>query len=613
MNDRIGNLSRAMLTAVLLVPAASMALNNFGVGKIAVYTQTAADAFGLTLGSPFELYSRAPMAATLGVPGGQVQQLAYNSTYGDYELTEYFTTQAAMDLAYPSGTYTITAPGQSLVSLQLSGNLYPAPATVINGAWDSSGNLLLDPSGSASITVSPFPGYATTGVLGGILLDVFSSTGTAVVSSSWYSSTTPQAPASLPIPAGTLVAGQTYSGALSYATYVDDDWTSVPGDEIVAYYINITTFQVLAQAPPSNGPVATSQPASQVVASGSTVVFSFSASGTPAPTYQWYLNGVAIPDAVQPSLVISGATGANAGSYFCVASNASGSAQSSAATLSLSSTSDVGRLVNISCRAQVGTGGNILIAGFAVGGAGTSGTEQLLVRGSGPALQPFGVAGTIADPQLQIYSGSTLLGTNNGWGGGAAVASAAASVGAFAWNVPTSHDSALLETLSGGPYTAQIAGQSGDTGVALAEVYDATPAGTYAPTSPRLVNISARVQVGTGGGILIAGFVIGGSTSKTVLIRASGPALAAFGVSGTLPDPSLQLYSGTTLLGSNSGWAGNMQIATAAASVGAFSWSSALSNDSAILVTLPPGAYTAQVAGASGDTGVALVEVYEVL
>jgi len=189
--------------------------------------------------------------------------------------------------------------------------------------------------------------------------------------------------------------------------------------------------------------------------------------------------------------------------------------------------------------------------------------------------------------------------------------STAASVGAFAWANPTSHDSALLENLNGG-YTAQIAGQSGDTGDALAEVYDATPAGTYTPSNPRLINISARVQVGTGANILFAGFVIGGTTSRTVLIRASGPALIPLGVTGTLPDPELQLYQGNTLLGTNTGWGGDAEITSAAASVGAFTWTNPSSNDSAILVTLPPGGYTAQVSGASGDTGDALVEVYEV-
>jgi hypothetical protein len=127
-----------------------------------------------------------------------------------------------------------------------------------------------------------------------------------------------------------------------------------------------------------------------------------------------------------------------------------------------------------------------------------------------------------------------------------------------------------------------------------------------------LINISARVQVGTGGNILIAGFVIGGTTSKTVLIRASGPALVPFGVTGTLPDPQLQLYSDSTVLESNDGWGGDAQIAATAATVGAFSWGTSATPDSAILVTLPPGAYTAQVSGASGDTGIALVEIYDV-
>src|SRR5208283_2076949 len=97
------------------------------------------------------------------------------------------------------------------------------------------------------------------------------------------------------------------------------------------------------------------------------------------------------------------------------------------------------------------------------------------------------------------------------------------------------------------------------------------------------------------------------------LIRGAGPALAQFGVSGTLPDPLLQLYQGgATVIGSNAGWGGDAQIALTAASVGAFSWGVGATADSALLVTLAPGAYTAEVSGASGDTGVALVEVYDV-
>jgi hypothetical protein len=329
-------------------------------------------------------------------------------------------------------------------------------------------------------------------------------------------------------------------------------------------------------------------------------------------SYQWFFDGTAMVGSTDAVLVVGNASPANSGSYACLVTNASGSVMTTPASLSVVTTSNPGRLVNISCRSQVGTGGNILIAGFVVGGQGVAGTEPLLIRASGPALVPFNVAGALPDPQLQLFSGSTLLGTDDGWAGSTQVASSAAAVGAFAWTSPASHDSALVESLAPGPCTAQISGQGGDTGVALAEVYDATPNGAYSAASPRLVNISARVQVGSGANILIAGFEIGGATSKTVLIRASGPALAPFSVSGTLPDPKLQLFSGSSLLGTDTGWAADTQIAAAAASVGAFSWGNLATADSALLVTLPPGAYTAQVSGASGDTGVALVEVYDV-
>ena len=355
------------------------------------------------------------------------------------------------------------------------------------------------------------------------------------------------------------------------------------------------------------------QPSSQTMASGSTVVFNALAQGQGGSiSYQWFLNGTPIPGAVGSTYVIGEATAADDGSYTCVATNPAGSVTSSPAELDVVDSADPGRLVDISCRAQVGTGASQLIAGYVVGGLNTSGEEPLLLRASGPALATFGVAGVLPDPQLQLDNSGGVLATNNGWGGNAEVAATAAQVGAFAWTNASSHDSALLESLPGGSYTAQISGASGDTGVALAEVYDATPAGSYTPASPRLANVSARTQVGTGANVLIVGFVIGGSTSKTVLVRASGPALIPFGVSGVLPDPQLQLNGPAGALGSNDAWGGNAQVAAAAATVGAFAWPNPSSNDSALLLTLPPGAYTAVASGASGDTGVALVEVYEV-
>ncbi|HEY1763581.1 MAG TPA: glycosyl hydrolase 53 family protein, partial [Opitutaceae bacterium] len=352
------------------------------------------------------------------------------------------------------------------------------------------------------------------------------------------------------------------------------------------------------------------EPASVTIATGGSVLLGGPATGYPVPAYQWTRNGSAIAGADGPSLLVRGVTPTNSGIYRRTAVNASGSA-SSTITLSVVATTDPGRLINLSTRAQVGSGANILIAGFVVGGAGTSGTESLLARGSGPALAPFGVPGVLADPQLTLGGPAGVLATNDGWGGSAAIVAAAASVGAFAWLDASSHDAAILDALPGGTYTAEIAGEDGDSGLALAEIYDETPAGSYTAATPRLINLSIRGQVGTGAEVLIVGFVIAGSTSKTVLIRATGPTLAEFGISGALPDPELQVQWGGEQIGGNSGWGGDTQIAAVAASVGAFAWSDPASLDSALLLTLTPGSYTAQVSGGSGDTGIALVEVYE--
>jgi hypothetical protein len=328
------------------------------------------------------------------------------------------------------------------------------------------------------------------------------------------------------------------------------------------------------------------------------------------------LNGSPIPGATNATLVLSDAA-ASAGSYTCVASNSMGAATSSPAVIAVVATSNPGHLSNLSARAEVGTGGNIVFGGFEIGPFGASSQLSVLVRGSGPALAQFSVPGTLPDPQLQLFSAAdAVLATNNGWAGDAAIASTASSVGAFPWTSPTSHDSALLETLAFGGYTAQIAGQSGDTGDALVEIYDASPQGSFTAGGTRLTNLSARVDVGTGANVLIAGFVIAGDSALTVLIRASGPALAGapFNVPGTLSDPQLTLQNPATgaVYGQNISWDGNPVISSTAASVGAFAWSVPSSHDSALVVTLPPGNYTATASGTSGDGGVAIVEVYEV-
>ena len=267
------------------------------------------------------------------------------------------------------------------------------------------------------------------------------------------------------------------------------------------------------------------------------------------------------------------------------------------------------RLTNVSGRSVAGSGSSVLIEGFVITGPPNS-QEQVLLRADGPALAQFGLAGSLlTQPSLSVYdSAGDLLATNTGWGNALnapAVANAAAAAGAFALQ-SGSADSALLINLVPGAYTMQISGANQTTGVALGEVYEMGSSGSS------VINLSSRGMV-TAGGPLINGLAISGTAPQQVLVRGDGPALAAFGVANPLAQPVLQLFdSNGNLVASNTGWSTNSnatQIASAAATVGAFAIQSG-SADSALLITLQPGNYTVVVTGAGGTTGVALAETY---
>jgi hypothetical protein len=180
-------------------------------------------------------------------------------------------------------------------------------------------------------------------------------------------------------------------------------------------------------------------------------------------------------------------------------------------------------------------------------------------------------------------------------------------VGAFP--LSDQHDAAFDSGVSAGAYSAQVRNIATTGGsVALVEVYDGSndPNGLF-------VNLSTRGEVGPPDGALIAGFVIGGTQPRRVLLRAIGPSLAQFNIAGALADPVLTLYRGNTLLATNDDWEisrSSAAIAATAQNVGAFALNAA-SLDSALLITLAPGAYTAVVTGANGATGTALVELYD--
>lgn len=278
------------------------------------------------------------------------------------------------------------------------------------------------------------------------------------------------------------------------------------------------------------------------------------------------------------------------------------------------------RLTNLSTRAQTAPGAGVLTAGFALGaGAG----KPVLIRAVGPTLglAPFAVAGVLADPFLTLFnSANAIVATNDNWGTSletaAITAATFSAAGAFA--LPAgSRDAAILTTLPPGNYTAQVAGAPGSdgTGLVIVEVYE------LGGTGAKLLNLSARGQVLTGANLMIPGLVLSpGTGNRRLLVRAAGPALAAFQVPGALADPTITLTNaaGTFTFATNNDWGtptapGNADataLAAAFAQAGAFAFPLG-SRDAALLVDLAPGNYTIQVTGAGGTTGNAIVEVYD--
>ena len=265
------------------------------------------------------------------------------------------------------------------------------------------------------------------------------------------------------------------------------------------------------------------------------------------------------------------------------------------------------RLINLSTRAQVGTGSNIMITGFVVQ---DTAPKRVLIRAVGARLAtaPFNLGGVLTNPQLQLFNAAgTLVLANDNWS--ADDLATMNSVGAFALS-PGSGDAALVATLSPGAYTAQVSGVNNTSGVAILEIYDVTG-------SARLMNLSTRALVGSGSATFFSGLSIApGGGARHVLVRAAGPSLGALGVTGTLADPAIAILdsAGRQIAnGANDNWdaaGAGSALTSAFAQAGAFPFSAG-SRDAALLLDLMPGNYTIQVNGVGGATGTALVEVYD--
>jgi WD40 repeat protein len=356
--------------------------------------------------------------------------------------------------------------------------------------------------------------------------------------------------------------------------------------------VGISIYSFDATVVAATAPTITSQPSASSVAVGSAASFSIVAGGTAPLSYQWRKDGVAISGATSSTYTIASTKTSDAGSYTVVVTNSAGSVTSNSTVLTVRA---LPRLYSLAVRTVL-EADQVLIVGFTMSGGG----KNVLLRAVGPTLGTFGVGGTMADPKLDLYRDSSLITSNDNWGGGSSLAATFQSAGAFAYASATSLDAALVASISGGR-TAHVYGRTG--GAVLVEGYDV---GTG--DAQRFTGLSARNRVGTGANILIAGFSLSGEGMRNLLIRAVGPTLGVFGVPGVLADPKLEIYQGSTKIGENDNW--SSMLSNAFSSVGAFQLTPG-SKDAAITISLPANGYTVQVSGADGGVGEALVEIYE--
>lgn len=398
--------------------------------------------------------------------------------------------------------------------------------------------------------------------------------------------------------------------------------------------VNVGTATITVRAADISGQVVTqevefsvggialsSQPQSQDVDVGSTADLSVAVADGATVTHQWYRQragesaATALDGANAATLSIANAQAGDMGFYWAQVSQGELTINSDIAILTLSGGSS--RLANLSTRGQIAAGGS-LTSGFVVEG---TGSKELVVRAVGPELLNFGVQSAMTDPRMEIIpaSGSTSVLTNDDWGDSANAAdlmTKSAELGAFPLGAG-SKDAAVLTSLpfptaaGSQGYTVRIQStDAGASGIALAEIYD--PDAIGAPIS--LVNVSALGFSGTDENVLSPGFVIDGSGAKTMLIRVVGPSLTDFEVTGVMADPRLSLIPAgqSNVIAQNDNWGGTTELKEAFATTGAFQLSSDGSLDAAVLVRLPPGAYTVKPEGFAEGTGTILVEVYAV-
>jgi hypothetical protein len=575
-----------MMASSSSVQAATVRL--FTATKVTGYTQTTAAGNFISsnsfISSTFTFTSSVTGTTAVFSGPGVTRNLAANSSTSMTFQTIY-ATGTALEAAFPAGSYSVVLGGTSTGTFTFSfPTIGPAPVRITNYAALQGFN-----GTSATIEWEPLP--IPLNAAESVFFQIYTDDDQHV----WTSDNLNASSRS------TLVTGLPGNKVLhGYLSYIPLQQATIGGVPGFVERGTLIHFTFSTRTPP----VFSAHPLSQAINGRASVPLSATVQDATGVTYQWNKDGAPILGATSSTY-----NATSSGFYTVTATGVGGSATSNAAILNSTPPAGDSRLYALSCRAKVGIGGNILIPGIAISG---TGSRQVVVRAGGPAIQ--GVDGKLARPQLQLYKVgvATPIASNTGWDTGTPAQDAELRAAFTAANLPQypdgSADCALLATVeAGAAYTATISGVGDTTGVALVEVYE------IGSGTARMSALSCRAQVGTGGDILIPGIIVLGTSPKQLIIRAKGPGIQ--GVADVLAQPTLTVYSGSGVkLSQNTGWSTSPDataIAAATAAVGLSPFTPG-SGDCAVLLTLPPGGYTAWVSGVNDTTGVALIEVYEV-
>ena len=552
-------------------------VSGFVLGKIQNFRQTSSVAPVVDATQPFQfgaLISPGTAtinSATLTFTGTSSPRIFTDKGNGSFSILDTFTTQAQMDAAYQTGNFTVnivTSDGALSRMIFMLPFSYPVtpPLTVPANNWQNNA-IVIDPSVDYTFTWGPFSNAQTVDVI------QFAIRNSTVIPAPF-----PATQTSYVMPAGSLQPNTDYLCDLAFARVAGatTGGTDIgPGYATLAKDTGFMIHTTAGQATPT--PTATVTPSATP---GTTPTPTATPVVTPTPTPL----PTATPTATAATTPTPTATPVPTPTPTPTATPVPSPAQA----------------LNISTRMRVETGNNVLIGGFII--TGTS-PKNVAVRGLGPSLGAFGVPDALVDPTLELRDGSNaLILANDDWQTNSAQA---AELTALGLALPDPKESGLVVMLQPGAYTAVLAGKNQTTGLGLVEVYDVN-----STANSQLGNISTRGFVLTGNNVMIGGFILGGNSNTHVVVRGVGPSLAQFGLSPVLADPTLELHdsNGATLV-MNDDWQDDPSSASQLSLLGL---APSDTKESGIYTSLPPGSFTAILAGKNSGTGIGLVEVYNV-